>query len=60
MAQSAGAVEYTNCISAGMTILEFLRIPITPSLPPLPDPFWPGVVAHNRVQSMGQIELFDI
>ena len=28
----------------------------TPSLPLLPDPLWPGVVAPGRVHSMGQIE----
>ena len=31
----------------------------TPSLPLLPGPPSPGVVAHHKVQSMGQIELFD-
>ena len=29
----------------------------TTSLPSLPGPLWPGVVAHDRVLSMGQIEL---
>ena len=29
----------------------------TPSLPTLPGPLWPGVVAPDRVLSMGQIEL---
>ena len=29
----------------------------TPSLPSLPDPLWPGVVAPDRLLSMGQIEL---
>ena len=29
----------------------------TPSLPSLPGPLWPGVVAPDRVLSMGQIEL---
>ena len=29
----------------------------TPSLPSLPDPLWLGVVALDRVLSMGQIEL---
>ena len=29
----------------------------TPSLPLLPGPLWAGVVAPDRVQSMGQIEL---
>ena len=31
----------------------------TPSLPLLPGPLWPGVVAPDMVLSMGQIELFD-
>ena len=29
----------------------------TPSLPLLPGPLWPGVVAPDRVLSMDQIEL---
>ena len=29
----------------------------TPLLPLLPGPLWPAMVAHNRVLSMGQIEL---
>ena len=29
----------------------------TPSLALLPGPLWPGVVASDRIQSMGQIEL---
>ncbi len=29
----------------------------TPSLPLLPAPLWPGIVAPDRIQSMGQIEL---
>ena len=29
----------------------------TPLLPLLPGPFWPGVVGHERVISMGQTEL---
>ena len=32
----------------------------TPSLPLLPSPLWSGVVAPDRVLSIGQIELFDI
>ena len=32
----------------------------TPSLPLLPGPLWPGVVAPDKVLSIGQIELFDI
>ena len=41
-------------------MLEFWRMQSTPSLPLLPDPLWPGVVAPDRVLSMSQIELFDI
>ena len=29
----------------------------TPSLPSLPGPLWPVVIAPNRVISVGQIEL---
>ena len=32
----------------------------TPSLPLHPGPLWPGVVAPDRVLSVGQKELFDI
>ena len=32
----------------------------TPSLPSIPYPLWPGVVAPDSVLSKGQIELFDI
>ena len=28
-----------------------------PLLPVLPDPLWPGVIATDRVLSMGQLEL---
>ena len=38
-------------------MLELWGMWSTPSLPSLPDPPWPGVVAPNRVLSMGQIEL---
>ena len=31
-----------------------------PSLPLLPGPLWPGMVAPDRVLSMSQKELFDI
>ena len=41
-------------------ILELWRMQNTSSLPSLPGPFWPGVVAPNRVLSMGQIELLDL
>ena len=70
IAHSAGAVEYTNCISAesktlsatsvlDMTLnnlmVRFLWCWIFgESLPGL---LWPGVVAPDRVLSMGQIEL---
>ena len=76
-AQSAGAVEYTDCISAenktpthptivlDMTLSNLMvrllwGMRITPSMPSLPGPLWPRVVAPERVLSMGQIELFDI
>ena len=79
-AQSAGAVEYTNCITAegvrpppieypgydnkqsdgeAPVMLELWGIQSTPSLTLLLSPFWPGVLAPDRVLSMGQIELFD-
>ena len=32
----------------------------TPSLPSFPGPLWAGLVAPDRVLSMGQIEVFDI
>ena len=38
-------------------MLELWGMWSTRSLPSLPDPFWPGVVAPDRVLSMGQIEL---
>ena len=41
-------------------ILEFWGMWNTTLLPSLPGPLWPGVVAPDRVLSMGQIELFDI
>ena len=41
-------------------MLEHWEIWSTPSLPLLPDPIWPRVVALYRVLSMSQIELFDI
>ena len=36
--------------------LEIWGIRCTPSLPLLPGPLWPGLVAPDRVLSMGQIE----
>ena len=41
-------------------MLELWRMQITSSLLSLPGQLWPGVVAPDRVLSMGQIELFDI
>ena len=38
-------------------MLELLGMWSTPSLLSFPDPLWPGVVAPNRVLSMGKIEL---
>ena len=73
-AQLAGAVEYTNCISAErkdspnehpgygteQSDGEALVMWSTLSLLSLSGPFWPRMVAPDRVLSMGQIELFDI
>ena len=41
-------------------VMELWRVQSTLSLPLLPGPLWPTVVAPERVLSMGQIELFDI
>ena len=41
-------------------MLEFWGMQSTPSLPLLPDPLYPRVVAPEKVISMVQIELFDI
>ena len=41
-------------------MLELWGMQSTPSLPSLPGPLWSGVVAPERIISMGQIELFDI
>ena len=68
LAQSAGAVEYTDCFSTeGLKkldecpvydtkqsdgevplMLELWGMRSTPSLPLLPGPLWPGVVAPDR------------
>ena len=40
-------------------MLEIWGMQSTPSLPSFPAPFYSGVVAPDRVWSMGQIELFD-
>ena len=74
LAQSAGAVEYTDCTSAeGVrsppnecpgydtkqsdgevpAVLELWGKRSTPSLPSLPGPLWPGVVASDRALSIG-------
>ena len=37
-------------------MLELWEMRSTPSLPSLPGPLWPGVVALARVLSLGQIE----
>ena len=82
---SAGAVEYTDCISVEYTdcisasshqrvswydtkqsdgevpvMLELWVMQSTPSLPSLPGPLWSGVVAPDRVLSMGQIEVWHL
>ena len=41
-------------------MLEFQRMWSTPSLLLFPGPLWPRMVAPDRVQSMGQVELFEI
>ena len=41
-------------------MLELWGMWSTPSLLSLQDPLWLGVVAPDRVLSMGQIEPFDI
>ena len=61
-AQSAGAVEYTDCFSPNEcpeydtkqsdgevpAMLELWETQSTPSLPSLPGPLWPGVVAPDK------------
>ena len=74
-AQSAGSSEYTDLTSAegyisptkewpGYDIKqsdgEALVHKLWGTLPLLPGPLWPGVVAPDRYLSMGQIELFEI
>ena len=55
--QSAWAVEYTDCTSGYDTkqsdgevpaVLELWGMRSTPSLPLLPGPLWPGVVAPDK------------
>ena len=79
LAQSAGAVEYTDFISTEgvrppplnkypgydtkqsdgevSVMLELRRMWSFSSLPSLPGPHWPRVIAPDRVLFMGQIEL---
>ena len=38
-------------------MLELWGMRSTPLLPSLPGPVWPGVVAPDKVLSMGQIEI---
>ena len=78
IAQSAGSVEYIDCISAekdsltkcpsydteqsdnvAAVMLKLRRKQSIPSLQLLPGPLWSGVVASDRVLSMGRIELFN-
>ena len=70
-AQSAGAVKCSDCRPVRhnpMTVLDMTLISLmvrfqlwgirsTPSLPSLPGPLRPGVVAPDRVLPMSQIEL---
>ena len=42
------------------SILELWGMWSTHSLPLIQGPLWPGVVAYNRVLSMGQIDLVDV
>ena len=60
-AQLAGTVEYTNYIS-GWEVRPHTKQSNwkAPVMPLFTGPFWPWVVASDRVLSMGQIELFDI
>ena len=61
LAQSAGAVEDTDCLgyetkqsdSEVPVMLGLWGMQSTPSLPLLPGPHWPGVVALYRALSIG-------
>ena len=56
---SNGCPEYVTKQSNGNVpvILELMRMRSTPLLLSLPDPLWLGVVASDRVLSIGQIKL---
>ena len=41
-------------------VMEFWGMWSTSSLPLIPGQLWPGVVAPDKILSMGQIELFEI
>ena len=79
--QSAGAVEYTDCISTegvrapsneypvynnkqydgeAPVILELLGMRSTSSLPFLPCPLWPGVVAPEKVWHLNWVQATDL
>ena len=70
MAQSAGAVEYTNCIpnacpgydtkqydGEAPVMLELWEMQSTSLLPSLAGPLWLRMVVPDRVLFMGLIEL---
>ncbi len=44
-------------VNEAPVIQDLWEMPSILSLPSFSGPFWPGVVAPNRVTSMGQIEL---
>ena len=46
-----------NCKALALKIWRMLS---TPSMPLLPGPIWPGMVAPKNVLSIGDIETFDI
>ena len=69
MAQFVGAAQYPDRISVyyikqsngkAPLMLELWGMQSIPSLPSRPGSLRSGVVAPDSVQSMGQIELFDI
>ena len=73
-AQTARAVEYTDCISANEcscydtkqsdgkvpVMLALWRMQSSPSLPSLQGPLWLRVVVPDRVLSTVQVELLNI